>query len=279
MKNLSEKALLVNLNISQWSGRAYDEEITMKVERDHSAINAGRYTKILIAEEALREPQKAASAARKFYHKQTLPWTDNGDRILPAENYFRFMREYQQYKSIFDGAVILFIREYPTLKAEAKSRLNGMFKDLDYPDTPDIKSKFKMKIGMLPINNIDDFRLKVNAAEVQHLRSQMEEEISSRITEANRSLWLRVKEAVGKVAERLSQDDAVFRNSLIDNVQELIDLIPRLNFTEDDELDDIVQEMKPLIVDPEDIREDARLRHQKAEQARTILDKVNDFLG
>jgi hypothetical protein len=279
MKNLSEKVLLVNLSIGQWTGRAYDEEITMQVERDHSATNAGRYTKILIAEDALKEPQKAAGAARKFYYKETLPWTDNGDRILTATNYYRFMKEYQRLKAAFDKASEMFIKEYHTLKAEAKYRLQGMFKDDDYPDVLIVRAKFKMKIGVLPINNVEDFRLKVNAEEVRNLRSQIEQEITFRVNEANKSLWVRVKEGVGRVVEKLSQEDAVFRNSLIGNLEELIDLIPRLNFTDDEELEHIVEEIKPLIVDPDDLRDNPHLRNQKAEEAKAILDKVNDFLG
>jgi len=278
MRNLAEKVMLVNLRISQWSGRAYDEEVTMQVERDHSATNAGRYTKILIDEDALKDTQKIANKARKFCNRETLPWTDNGDRILPATNYFSFMRDYQKLVTDFDKAVATFIGTYPVLKAEARYRLNGLFKDDDYPDPNVIRLKFKMKVGILPINNLDDFRLKVSAEEVNHLRHQMEQEISDRVSEANRSLWIRIKEPIERMVDRLSQEDVTFRNSLVGNIEELIDLIPRLNFTEDDHLEDIVHDLKALVVNPDDLRDDSRLRRQTAREAKAVLDKVNDFL-
>jgi len=59
----------------------------------------------------------------------------------------------------------------------------------------------------------------------------------------------------------------------------LIDLIPRLNFTEDEALDGIVEDLKPLIVDPDSLREDSRLRNKVARNAQAILDKANDYLG
>ena len=278
MRNLAEKVMLVNLRISQWTGRVYDEEITMQVERDHSATNAGRYTKILIDEDAMKDTQKIANKARKFCNKETLPWTDNGDRILPATNYFTFMRDFQKFDTDFNKAVGAFIREYPTLKAEAKYRLNGLFKDDDYPDPNIVRLKFKMKVGILPINNLDDFRLKVSAGEVHHLRSQMEQEISDRVSEANKSQWIRIKEPIERMVERLSQEDATFRNSLVGNIEELIDLIPRLNFTEDEHLDEVVQDLKTLVINPDELREDSRLRKQTAREAKVVLDKVNDYL-
>ncbi len=278
MRNLAEKVMLVNLRISQWTGRVYDEEVTMQVERDHSATNAGRYTKILIDEDALKDTQKVANKARKFCNTETLPWTDNGDRILPATNYFKFMRDFQKFDTEFNKAVAAFIRDYPNLKSEARYRLNGMFKDDDYPEPNIVRLKFKMKVGILPINNLEDFRLKVSVEEVHHLRSQMEQEISDRVSEANKSLWIRIKEPIERMVERLSQEDATFRNSLVGNIEELIDLIPRLNFTEDDHLDEVVQDLRTLVVNPDKLREDSRLRKQTAREAKAVLEKVNDYL-
>jgi hypothetical protein len=88
-----------------------------------------------------------------------------------------------------------------------------------------------------------------------------------------------VKEPVERMVERLSQEDAAFKDSLVGNIEQLIDLIPRLNFTEDEALDDVVQDLKPLIVDPANLREDSRLRNKVARNAQAILQKANDYLG
>jgi len=279
MKNLSEKALLVNLRITQWSARAYDEEVTRQVERDHSATNAGRYTKILVDVDALRTPQRAANEARKFYHQETLPWTDNGDRILSAENYLNFMKLFRPLKVKFEDAVSGFCDGYPELKRDAKYRLGKLFKEDDYPDTRVVQSRFSIKLGVLPINNLNDFRLKVSADEVRHLRKEIEEEISFRIQEANKSIWQRVQEPLSKMVAKLTDHDATFRDSLVGNIEEVIDLIPRLNFTGDQDLKEIRESLKPLIVDPDYLRENPKLRDETATKAQAILERVSDFLA
>src|SRR5438067_597619 len=126
MKNLSEKAILVDLTISSWSASKYDKKVTKEVEEDYNAKNAGRFNKILIARKDLEDLNKIANDARHFHRKNTLPWSDSGDRLLPATNYFYYINELRGYKQNFDDAVNNFINAYPDLKADAKNRLHNM---------------------------------------------------------------------------------------------------------------------------------------------------------
>lgn len=67
MKNLAEKALLVTLNISQWSARKYDRKVTEEVNDTHQAKDAGRFNKLLIDKTHLDEIQKIVNEARHFH--------------------------------------------------------------------------------------------------------------------------------------------------------------------------------------------------------------------
>ena len=53
-------------------------------------------------------------------------------------------------------------------------------------------------------------------------------------------LYRRMAEAVERVSERLQEDDngkpLVFRDSMISNIRDLVDVVPRLNIFGDDEL-------------------------------------------
>ncbi|GEP97684.1 hypothetical protein [Chitinophaga cymbidii] len=277
MKNLSERALLVNLTISQWGARKYDKSVSREIEKEHNAHNAGRYNKILIAENELSEIQKIASGARSFLYDNTLPWGDNGDRLLPSTNYFEFVNQFRAFKSSFEVAASNFISQYPVLKEDARRRLNGMFRETDYPAAAVIRSKFNIEITFLPIPDSTDFRLQINEEEVSHLRTQIETEINSRITHATKNIWTRIKDAVGHMVEKLSVKDAVFRDTLVTNIQELVDILPRLNFTNDKDITAVIDSMKTLLIHPDALRKNATIRNQKAEEAKAILDKINDF--
>jgi Protein of unknown function (DUF3150). len=279
MKALSEMALLANLTISQWTARKYDISITRKIERDHNTHNAGRFNKILVAENALQEITKKASQARAFLRTNTLPWGDTGDRILPSTNYFEVVAQLKTYKGEFDAAVNNFVRQYPTLKEDARRRLNGMFQEADYPTLTTIQSKFNFEVTFLPIPDTEDFRLKLNSEEVNKLKVKIESEINTRFSQATKDIWLRIKEAVEHMVERLSEEKAIFRDSLITNIEEMIKILPRLNFTGDKDISATIESMKTLIVHPDTLRKSPVIRNKKAQEAKAILDKISDFLG
>lgn len=278
MKNLSEKALLANLTISQWTARKYDQKISRQVEQDNNAHNAGRYSKILISDEIMKDIQKISSAARIFLYENTLPWGDDGFRLLPATNYLEFMTDFKKFKSEFEIATNKLITQYPQLKEEAKKRLNGMFQEKDYPEVEKLKEKFSIDISFMPISDITDFRLNLSQGEVDKIKIKMEEEISSRITETTKSIWFRIKEAISHMIERLSEKDAIFRDTLITNIQDLVNILPRLNFTNDPAINAIIENMKVLIINPDTLRKNSTIRNSKAQEAQAILDKVNQFI-
>lgn len=276
MKNLAEKSLIVSLNISQWSARKYDRKITEEVNSQHQAKDAGRYNKLLVAKDALEEIQKVSNKIRNFHYDNTLPWSDTGDRLLPSTNYFPYVKQLGEYKSEFEGLVNKFVSEYPSIIDDAKKRLNGMFNPLDYPS--DISDKFSIKTTFMPVPVADDFRVNLSEEEVQNIRESVEKELHQRFTEASRSIYRRIKEQLTYMHGRLIEGNAKFRNSLFENLKELIELLPKLNFAEDEKVTRLCDDLKDLYVDAESVRADSVLRSQKAKQADAILRKMKDFV-
>jgi len=72
--------------------------------------------------------------------------------------------------------------------------------------------------------------------------------------------FLRKQPATTDMAEKLGNPDAVFRDSLVNNLVELVDLIPALNFTVDPELDQLARATRDKLanLDPENLRTDLR---------------------
>jgi hypothetical protein len=71
-----------------WSARKHDPEASEEIAQRHGAKpDAGRYHKVLLPKAALAEIQKIVSEARQEHYFMTLPWDDNGYRVLPAAAY------------------------------------------------------------------------------------------------------------------------------------------------------------------------------------------------
>jgi hypothetical protein len=82
--SLTSRAMLCSLSISVWSARKHDPDASEEIAARHGAqSDAGRYHKMLLPKAALAKIQKIVSEARQEHCFMTLPWDDNGYRVLP----------------------------------------------------------------------------------------------------------------------------------------------------------------------------------------------------
>jgi hypothetical protein len=273
MPRLDEKALLVKLSISQWTARKEDKKITKEVETQHNARDAGRYHKTLIAKEEIQKLQKISNEARTYHYTNTLPWKDDGERILPTTIYFDYTREIGKLKARFQNAVASFLQNYPALIDDAKTRLNGMFNAEDYPNAAKIGKKFSFETEFSPIPTAADFRINLQTDEINKISKDLETRLKATEQEAIKDLWTRLYSTVKNAADRLSDPEAIFRDSLMGNISELVNLLPKLNFTDDPALETMRRDVEKELVrfTPETLREDKEARKQTAEKARELL--------
>lgn len=280
--SLSNKAMLVRLAISQWSVRKYDRKASEKVAKYFNApVEAGRYTKTLLAEEAYHRVAKVANEVRSFHYQNTLPWYDWGPRLLPAANYLEYTRKIQALKTEFEKAVTEFVHNYPSYVSDAKTRINGLFDPDDYPDPQAIGSYYDFKISVDPLPSKEDFRVNLSSTEVEAIQSDIEARTAEAQAAAMRELWNRLHEAVKAMVERLSDEKAIFRDSLVGNLTDLVGLLPRLNITDDPTLEALRADVEKRLCGymPSQLREDKKSRRAAAKSARAILDSMSGYMG
>lgn len=254
---LASRAMIVSLSISQWSGRRLDREVTDEVNQQHNAASdAGRYNKLLLPKEALAGIVAVVSETRTDFLKRTLPWMDNGSRIMAADAYLAHMSWIRSQTNKFEREVDEFIQKYPGYVADAQKRLNGMFKDNDYPDAAELRAKFGVQCKVLPVPASDDFRVNMSEAQADLIRADIEEQVQDATKAAVRNIYERVAEVTGRMVERLNaykpagrpgeKSEGVFRDSLVGNVRDLINILPALNITGDPYLADMASKLAPL---------------------------------
>jgi len=286
--SLKEKAMLVRLGISQWTGRKYDRSVSEKVAADYgTTTDAGRYNKVLIANEAIKTVQQVANEARIYHYQNTLPWNDNGDRILPAMNFDHYSEKMREQRAKYEQTVREFISAYPDLVREAQARLNGMFNETDYPSPDEIKLKFNFAVDINPVPAEEDFRLELGNEETERIKAQIEERARRAQEIAMRDLWDRLYEAVKRMAGKLNEPDRengkppIFRDSLIKNIIDLVDLLPRLNLTNDPHLEEMRREVEARLCNytPKELRETSMTRKTAAQDAEEILKAMSGYMG
>ena len=278
--SLTEKTMLVYLNISAWTARKYDQRVSKEIEDKYNSEDAGRYNKLLIARDSIKNIQRIVSEARTFHYENTLPWLDNGGRLLPAANYFDYVNAIQKFQDLYEKEVENFIRAYPALKSEAQHRLNSMFNEEDYPDILTLSTKYSFSTQVSPVPVADDFRVTLNEEEVEFIKTSIEKQVQESTESAMHDLWMRLFKVVQHMAERLSKEDNKFKNSLVNNINELCDLLPKLNITNDSELQTSVAEIKVKLTayDPQTLRDNEDARNETAIEAQRILNKMRHYL-
>ena len=272
--SLKEKVMVVNLSISQWTARKYDEKVSHEVETIHNAKEAGRFNKILLQSKVLKDIAKTATKARLFHYENTLPWGDNGDRILPCEKYFDYVTSIGNLKMEYVQFVDTFIEEYAEEKEKAKVRLNTMYKESDYPDPQRLRKKFDIIVSFMPIAESDDLRVNLSDSVTDKIKKQITVDLQNRVEACTIELLDRLKTAVGHMAETLQEPDKIFRDSLVENIQTLTETLPLLNFNNDERVNEAIDLCKSLIIDADALRYNRKIRKEYAKKAAQILENI-----
>ena len=277
---LRDEAMIVRLSISQWTARKFDKSVSQKVADDYAVdAEVGNYNKVLIAKEAIQTITQAVSATRSFHYENTLPWDDGGGRILPSKNFLTYSKEMRKLKQRFDEAIKDFMENYEEYREDARLRLNSMFCAADYPGRREIGRKFDFSTDIDPVPSGKDFRVSLQSKDMTRIQKQLEKRVEERVIEATKDLYVRLNEVVQKFADKLSDKEAIFRDSLVENVVELVNLLPKLNVGNDPELEKVRKETQKRICafEPDTLRKDEKVRSKAAEDAKAILDKMSGY--
>lgn len=288
--NISERAMLVGLSISMWTGNQVDKDVTDVINTEYKADKkAGRYNKRLVDSQFLEGISSASSKARAAHRILTLPWEDDGTRVLANVGYINYTTIMKDCRIKFEGEVKEFLKDIQPAIDEAKVRLGDMFNLDDYPAAEDLKSKFGFDVEIKPMPDGKDFRTKLSEDAVKAIVKDIERRSDQRLEAAMKDVFARVQDAVSKMTERLREyqpakdgkkASGIIRDTLVYNINELADLMPTLNVTGDPRIDELAAQLKAELVEfsPEILRSDAKVRQATLSKADKILKKVKTYL-
>jgi hypothetical protein len=273
--------MLVSLRISAWSARKYDRKISQETAAAHgTTLDAGRYNKHLLPGDAPAYKALVSHVAdlRVKHYAQTLAWSDDGWRLLPVKNYQAYTDMLRKGFHTADSLLSDFRADYPSMKDTARRILNGMFQETDYPS--DISSRYAWSVEYAPVPAGSDFRVTLSAEEIETIASRTEERVKQAFSEAQQDAVKRLAECVSKIHSRLSQPEAIFRDSLIGNARELCDALTRLNLTDDPTLESLRRQTEILAsTEPQTLRDAPDVRASVASEAQSILDAMQATYG
>lgn len=289
MTSLTQSAMLAKMQVRQWSGRKFDKDVSEEIADIHNATDAGRFNKLLMPRAATAPMLAAGLALRKHHATNTLPWAIDGVGLLPAKNFFPYMAEHRRLAILFDLERDRFIGGYEAAQDAARKQLGDMYNKADYPSADDLEGRIAVDVRVWPMPDASDFRVVLGDAEEARIRTEIEKSVNDAVAVAVRSLWQRVHDAVAAMHERLTvfrRDNAgkvhsPFRDSLVGNLRELVELLPRLNLTDDPALESMRRRLADRLcsAEPEDLRKDDALRERYAAECAAVLEAMAAYTG
>lgn len=242
--SISASSVLVEQTIRVWTANKIDKAATQKVTEDNSAVsNAARVKKNLLAGTSMRkEIEEFAAACRRWHASKTLPWADQGARLLPTSLFMDYKSEANARRLQFNTMVDDFLAEYPNLVRISQQYLGTLFNPEDYPSVEELRSKFEYKLVFSPVPEAGDFRIDVNHEDLAEVRAQYEQSYNSRLNDAMQEAWDRLHKVLSDMSTKLedNKDETVkkrYHDSLLGNADELCAMLTHLNVTKDPELE------------------------------------------
>jgi len=281
--SIASSAMLVELSISSWTARKLDKKVSTQVDLDkQTKTRAGNYNKNLLAGTGFLDTiTKYAANARAWHISQTLPWSDNGLRLLPMSNFMAYKQNLTTLETNYQALVDKFIIAYPNLVSAAAFQLGDLFNRDEYPEAEQIVKKFKFTVNYLPVPMAGDFRIEIEDYIKSEIHQSCERAFNDRLNNAMKDAWGRLHECLMRMSERLADNEKgekkIFRDSLIENAVELVDLLKHFNLTGDTNMELARKELAEAIMnhDADDLRESFVARESVKKKVDDILSKFS----
>lgn len=272
---LNERALLVKLSLSMPGNSRKDASITAETILRHAMQGkAGRWLKQIFPDEAIEPLTKLTGEIRTWHYEHTLPWTDEGYRILPSAMHAEYTDAMRTFRSRYEAARDVFLSKLDQWVSWARQAHNGTF-DASLYQSHKLAKKFGFECDFNPVPCSGDFRVAID----DETAKALDERVALAELQAQSDLWTRLADPLRAMVDRLGNPDAIFRDSLISNVRDIVALIPKLDLQHDAKLAAFAMEASALATaEPETLRTSKSTRADTAKRAAEILERMSGYL-
>jgi len=276
--------MLVDLNIAIYSGRKQDKTTQDEVTsaKGSGSKKAASVYKNLFAEcKELDAVTKFQARARAEHYRLTLPWSDQGTRLLPTAALMEYQKVMNRHRAEFSRLVDEFLDKYDTLVAAAAFQLGSLFDRGEYLTREQVARRFRMDSSFTPLPTSGDFRLDIENSVQRELIEQYEQRMENQLATANQDSWTRLHDALYRLSDRLSVDEdedgnvkkRKFHDTMVTGAVELCELLTVMNVTKDPALEKARRKLEDVLsgVTPKELREEDSTRVLTKQKVDEIL--------
>ena len=258
-------------------------------QKDQAADSFGAEGKYLSAGKKLLDTTHPAfrsvtaikGRAVNYWKQNSLPYPEPGIRLIRRESIDDFHSSIEHFRNELTEAVDALDQHFDELKRTAEDRLGELFNRADYPTT--LIGSFAVECdfpSVEPPAYLRQLNPELYQQECQRMQQRFDEAV--RLTEA--AFTEELAQLVDHLSERLSGDvdgkPKVFRDSVVENLEEFFERFQRLNIHSNEQLDDLVQRAQQLMngVRPQQLRRSQSTRQQIANGLAGVQSSLDQLL-
>jgi hypothetical protein len=270
-----------SLQVSIWT--ASKKVPTGEVQLGETDEALFRVNKDLIEKSVLKPIRQQAQKASEVLHQRALPFNIRGVYYIPTANIAKVMEDIERYHEQFWARVNDFCLEYEGHREEARLRLNGHFRESDYPSTDKIRSKFNWNLQMMQFSAPSRLQF-VSKEMYQQAMDGFHEEIDQFRENSVLLLREKFKGLVDHILERLTPEESgqrkIFRNSMVEGLRSFIQDFSSLNITNDTQLAEEINKVGLLIegVSSQDLRDSELLPQRVTSMLGQVQASVDQMI-
>lgn len=272
-----------------WSKRD-DQAAGNAAKQDNAA--ADRYTAYvkLIPKEDRLKPQQILSEARRFIDfPKGIKWDKNGNSAIRNVELEGVLSDLETYKQQFFAAVQELVDQLPQLEAlarrpAAEGGLGDAFDRLGFPTEQEVRDRYSFKIRLGAAPSPEDVRCQgVSAKAKAAIEASIREEHNQKLNDLHKQVVSALDAALSRVVSNLtdfSEGKIVrFEDSLVTNLAELVEALPRLNIAGDRAVDQTIARSRGLLTGLQKALSEQTLRDKKTEKGNEVRKEIAKEAG
>lgn len=290
--SIKNHALLVSLSVNKPQMTKKDAKATRDAEDANNAHGAGQFRKDLYPKSLVQPILTVESSARAYIESMTYMWS-RGEYLLPTAKFMEFTERIGKYQLEFDQCVTAFLNNWSNVMTQAQAAQGELFDANAYPDLTELKSDFRFRVNYRPVTDAGDFRVQMQTEEMDALRAEVEAATKESMNNMLRAPLERLKEVVQKLNEVTAKADRevlnkktgnseikppIFRDSVVDNIMEEINLLHAFADVMPDNVLGLAKTIADTTPHPQQLRDDPEKRKEVNVQTSALLDSINAML-
>ncbi|MBZ0145369.1 MAG: hypothetical protein K8F56_17505 [Rhodocyclaceae bacterium] len=278
MPKLEDSTIVVHLNLQVPTGLKRLPNIERSIAEMTSAeTRRVRASKRILDSPLIARGRTLVSALRAAHYEITLPWQQDGRRLLPLRFHTRHTELISRAQDELARLRSEVRSEYTNLIEHDQATLGTLFNPGDYPSAEKLAARFRIECQSEPLTDTRDLRIALPSEEIDKLRLQIEQQRSIALAEATESLWRQLEESIGRLTESLGDPRARLYSATLRNLLDLCSRLDGLNVAGDRQLAEMQKKLLADFseLDLEAARKQPGVRQSAAAAARVHLDAIS----